>query len=620
MSASPRIVRPLLFFCAYFVGAEIGHFLSFRGTFATFWPPGGLYLTAILLSNPRDWAWYALAALIGNVASDSLCHGMAVGTVLGFWSANTVGAVIGAELIRRIRGHSFTLENPRDLAALIVASVFGAGPVSALIGATMVSDFVRADWLTEFINWWSCSVVGILLVVPVIMTMRNQWRRGISQIQPKRLMEATAILTLLGLTCAFIYGEQNEPLSFMIAPFLVWMAFRFQIGGVASSMLVIAGPAIWYTVRGHGPYGDLTPSIKQTLVLDGFLSITGMAFLFLATVVRHRSRIADEVQANETRYRDLFENVHDMIHSIAPDGSIVYVNRSWRETLGYTDEDLRTLSIFQIIHFEDRQHCKQLLKRLIAGEDVGAVEVRFVTKRGAVIYVEGQTNCRFENGQAVCTRAIFRNVTENRKQMRQLELARKELQEANTRLRHVAITDGLTHLNNRAAFQKKMIDEVSRAERYHYDLSLLMIDVDHFKQFNDSFGHAAGDDALIAVARILKQAARETDFVARFGGEEFAILLPHTPAEGASILAERIRKAVADSHWSLRQVTISVGAANLGPDSPDGTSLIRQADAALYHCKKLGRNCVAHASAIIESKADARVESSTFDSPAVATV
>ena len=155
-----------------------------------------------------------------------------------------------------------------------------------------------------------------------------------------------------------------------------------------------------------------------------------------------------------------------------------------------------------MIHPGDRERCKQILQRLLAGEDVGRLEIAFVTKNGAIIMVEGQTNCRMEDGQPVCTRAIFRDVTRNRQHLRQLELTRRELQKANAKLALAATTDGLTGVHNRSSFQRKLAEDVLRCTRYKTQLSILMIDVDHFKSFNDTFGHAAGDEALIGVANL----------------------------------------------------------------------------------------------------------------------
>jgi len=123
-------------------------------------------------------------------------------------------------------------------------------------------------------------------------------------------------------------------------------------------------------------------------------------------------------------------------------------------------------------------------------------------------------------------------------------------------------------------------------------LSLILMDVDRFKAFNDTFGHLAGDEVLRQVARLLGESARTTDVVARFGGEEFAILLPNTDLQGAASLAERFRVAIESAPWKRRRVTASFGVAAVTPEMADASALVSGADAALYRAKMSGRNRV----------------------------
>ncbi len=177
-----------------------------------------------------------------------------------------------------------------------------------------------------------------------------------------------------------------------------------------------------------------------------------------------------------------------------------------------------------------------------------------------------------------------------------LEFQKQELEKANAELAALATTDGLTGLNNHRAFQERLADEAARAVRYGTPLSLILLDVDRFKQYNDTFGHPEGDAVLEAVARTLQAGARDTDLVARYGGEEFVLVLPQTDMEGAMALAERLRVALESCHWPLRAVSASFGVAEilLGEQS---TGLLSRADDALYQSKILGRNRVTCASA-----------------------
>jgi len=191
--------------------------------------------------------------------------------------------------------------------------------------------------------------------------------------------------------------------------------------------------------------------------------------------------------------------------------------------------------------------------------------------------------------QAAALAALARQV------MAQLELRqhRARLEHANAVLARESATDALTGLLNRRAFEERLEAEVKRARRYGSPLSLLMLDVDRFKAYNDTYGHPAGDDVLRQVAALLKSSTRRTDVVARYGGEEFAVIVSETALPGALLLAERCRRAVAGASWPHRAVTPSVGAAMLSAGVWTGRDLTEAADGALYRAKQDGRNRVA---------------------------
>lgn len=168
------------------------------------------------------------------------------------------------------------------------------------------------------------------------------------------------------------------------------------------------------------------------------------------------------------------------------------------------------------------------------------------------------------------------------------------LRKLNRQLHAQAIRDPLTGLYNRLALMQQLNQGVARAERRGEPLSLLLIDVDHFKAFNDGFGHLQGDEVLQQIAEILRGAAREADTVARFGGEEFVVVLPATTTAGALALAERIREHIARSRNDHRPLTVSIGAVTRRGTHPRCTAqlLLQDADQALYRAKDAGRNCV----------------------------
>ena len=182
------------------------------------------------------------------------------------------------------------------------------------------------------------------------------------------------------------------------------------------------------------------------------------------------------------------------------------------------------------------------------------------------------------------------------------------------RVQELALTDGLTNLFNRRAFDQMLSSEITRAARYSFPLSLVIIDMDSFKAFNDRFGHLAGDERLREVAALLRSGLRTPDIVARYGGEEFALILPSTTKESAILLAERLRAAAeqcapencvpenfapesralerCENKAAIAGYTISIGVAAYPEDGQTVYELLYAADQAEMTAKKLGKNCV----------------------------
>jgi diguanylate cyclase (GGDEF)-like protein len=156
--------------------------------------------------------------------------------------------------------------------------------------------------------------------------------------------------------------------------------------------------------------------------------------------------------------------------------------------------------------------------------------------------------------------------------------------------------DGLTQISNRRFFEEALEREISRCNRYSREMSLVMIDIDHFKQINDSFGHLAGDSVLKQLASIIKSKIRREDVFARYGGEEFALLLPEVALEGGAAMAEKARKLVAGQKFEFDHqripVTISAGVAALSSTQREAADVVRAADVKLYESKSTGRNKV----------------------------
>lgn len=275
-------------------------------------------------------------------------------------------------------------------------------------------------------------------------------------------------------------------------------------------------------------------------------------------------------------------------------GHYTYVNEAMGRMLGFAPAALIGLRPCDIVCEDDRPivaaaHAER--KRGLAG----TYTVRLRRADGQLVSVQIHSVPRSSGAYAGAV-AVITDLSERLAVEARLHASQEQLAAANARLTELSRTDPLTGLRNRAAFEERLSEEVARAVRYNLPLALLMIDIDQFKGFNDTFGHVAGDEVLRAVGALFHGESRQNDIVARYGGEEFAVILPSTDAMGALIMAERFRGAVANASWSLRAVTISVGAVAFGA-AMSRDELVGSADGALYWAKRHGRNRVALAGA-----------------------
>ncbi|MEJ2723914.1 MAG: diguanylate cyclase, partial [Deltaproteobacteria bacterium] len=192
---------------------------------------------------------------------------------------------------------------------------------------------------------------------------------------------------------------------------------------------------------------------------------------------------------------------------------------------------------------------------------------------------------------------VFNNMVSRLREGReQLAAINETLRKRNLELHEISITDGLTGLYNRKHLMETLDREVARSRRYQRSFAVLMIDIDHFKQYNDTFGHLAGDDVLKKIAKIFRDSVRGADYSARYGGEEFLIILPETSKDEAVHAAERIRQCVEKDSPPAGDkgigITVSIGVAVFPEHGDDTQALIKNADSALYEAKKGGRNKV----------------------------
>jgi diguanylate cyclase (GGDEF)-like protein/PAS domain S-box-containing protein len=286
---------------------------------------------------------------------------------------------------------------------------------------------------------------------------------------------------------------------------------------------------------------------------------------------------------------------------VAPGPTIIYANEAFAQLTGYSVEELvgKSPRILQG-PATSRKVLGELREQLSKGKHFSGTTVNY-RKSGEPFEIEWQASPIYgPDGTVVQFLSVHRDVTDQANFHRQISqyaqllvesnARREELERSNRQLLALATTDGLTGLANHRHFHQ----ELARIRPTLAVTSLMLLDVDHFKSFNDTFGHQAGDSVLTELANVLRTCVRENDLLARYGGEEFAILMPGQDADHALAVAERVRAELQKKLTARRPVTVSIGVATAGFDEGDDNKLIDDADVALYAAKAAGRNRVKH--------------------------
>jgi diguanylate cyclase (GGDEF)-like protein/PAS domain S-box-containing protein len=295
----------------------------------------------------------------------------------------------------------------------------------------------------------------------------------------------------------------------------------------------------------------------------------------------------------KTDFHLLAEYSADIICRVALDMTFIYVSPSSFRVLGWSPEEMGAMGLFGAVHAEDLAMVTAAVRRHLApGAEAPLITTRMQKKDGSIVWMEISSRVvrNLATGEAKETVMIMRDIT-----------MRKMMEE---KLSALAMTDSLTGLANRRAFDETLEREWKRTLREGSQISLLLLDLDHFKEFNDRYGHQVGDDCLRAVATAVHDAVRATDIAARYGGEEIAVILPATGLAGGVEAAEKVRSAVealqithGGNSGGVGWVTVSVGVATalsrIGGTMRMPESLLLAADNALYKAKREGRNQVA---------------------------
>ncbi|MDD4941941.1 MAG: PAS domain S-box protein [Rhodoferax sp.] len=378
--------------------------------------------------------------------------------------------------------------------------------------------------------------------------------------------------------------KENEALG------KVNVALRFEVPHIRKS-----GKPFWAEINSNPIYGQ-----------NGVIT----AFNGIMRDIDERKNMELALRVSEERFRFLAENTGDVVWELDSQMRFTYINGADQRLRGFSKDEVLGRSVLELFTPEGKSIITDLSAKRRADEELGKVDPQFVfrapqiRKDGTSVWTEVSSTTSYNpDGRVIGYNGITRDIDASKQHERRLEDANVRLQEQlqeilalQTQLKEQAVRDSLTGLHNRRYMEETLPRELSRAKREGYSLALIMLDLDHFKRINDTYGHPTGDSVLKAMASILLHGAREGDIICRYGGEEFLVALPNMSTDQALVRAKNWQSTLAARpviHGTFSvEATFSAGISVYPDNSSEVEGLLRLVDNALYRAKENGRNCV----------------------------
>ncbi len=570
---APRSAVVVALAAIYVGAAMLGLSLAYVHPSATpVWPATGISIAALLLLGRWAWPGIFVGAFVANVWTS----GAALPS-LGIAVGNTLEAVAAAWLVTRYAGGSHAFDRARDIFRFAGLAALASTLISATIGPTSLCLAGLARW-EDFgpigFTWWLGDAAGALLVAPLLLVWLQE---PAATANPRPRFDALLLFAGVIGSGLLVFGPVptgDMPLEFLCLPFLVAIAFRYGVREAVTANALLAAFAIWGTLSGTGPFHRLDPN-ESLLLMQSYTCIMTLTTAALAAVVAERRRVTQALALLESSVDNAAEGVVILEAGAAPSRPhITFTNEGFRKLTGISASDAigETLDVLDV----SPRDAMVSARRAFA---VGQGFEREVTARrpdGSQYALEMEVMPVPGRGASPYWVAILRDVSERRQHLAALE--------------HQALHDALTGLPNRLLLDDRLDQSIRAAEREGASFAVLLIDLDRFKDVNDTYGHAAGDALLAQVGPRLRGVLRSVDTIARVGGDEFVVVMPAAGrAEDVGRTAEKILETLetpfpVEGHST--EISASIGIALYPDHGADGLHLMRAADAAMYMAKR----------------------------------
>lgn len=436
----------------------------------------------------------------------------------------------------------------------------------------------------------AASICGTPIALVTLIDLNRQWYKsslGVGEVRETLRELAFCAHAIQQPNELLVVPDATQDARFANNPIVTGeMQVRFYAG---APLVTPGGQALGtLCVMDRKPH-QLTEEQSQALAA---LARQVIAQLELRRQTVEQEELLRQLSASEARFEAFMRHGPLVTYIKDAYGRLIYVNPAWEERFGKTAAEFIGKSDAELWPPELARSIRAHDEEVLAGDKM-ARQLESVPISGGdwkhwMVY---KFPLVLPDGRYLAGAAL--DVTEQ-------QCIQDDLRVANSRLNDLSLTDTLTDLLNRRGFEQRLNEEAHRAARHGRPLSLLLMHVDDFQQFNSTYGHEAGDEMLNAVAHLLRLKMRDSDLLAHYGSEEFVALLPETDHKGAVVLAERFRSAVSAASWKQRRVTVSIGVATadivrLSDAAFDGDTLLAEADIRLYQSKQRGHSQITHA-------------------------
>jgi diguanylate cyclase (GGDEF)-like protein/PAS domain S-box-containing protein len=460
--------------------------------------------------------------------------------------------------------------------------------------------------------------LGTVILLPCLLYLATV-RGRLGRFEAKRVRWVVVLALLLAAVTVGVFYQQDLPLLFLVSPPMLALVFVAGTEGAVLGNLAVVALGGWLTEMGRGPISLVRfDSYDARMLMFQFFVATVVALaLPVGALLDERRKAELAVREGQLIYTKLLEYAEGMMVLLSLDGSRRFASAAVTTVTGWRPEQFLAQGVLGPVHESDQRQVERFLRHLQTGEDRLPLRFRLLRHNGSYLWVEAvaRSYAGPSDGELGGHVVSIRDVSAQVQMEEAWSAERASMAHERSRLATLAIKDELTGLLNRRGFNNQFAFEVQRKDRTKAPLSLLLLDVDLFKQVNDKLGHARGDECLKAIGEVLRSATRRvTDTAARVGGEEFAVILAATDAPGAYQVGQAIRRAVATlgiEHPTspFGHLTISVGTATVPADHiASAEELLAAADRALYASKHDGRNRVSGGALVGRTSAELRGE------------